>query len=350
MALPKSNGKLVLITGVNGYIAAQTARAFLEAGYSVRGTVRSHGSSKDLLDVLKRFAEDGRLEIVEVKDITLPGAFDEAVKGVHAIGHMASPVSMSFTDPEPVIKAAVGGTKSILASAKSKAGPQLKSVVVTSSIVAIRSLKKPPYTLTESDWNTFSEGEVSRLGSAAPGPQIYSASKTAAERAFWEFKDVERPTFDMSAINPVFVIGPALKAPSSPDKIGETPKPIWYTLTGQEIPPPFGGTSTFVDVRDVSRLMVFAVQYPEITSGERYIACGGLAGEQAQRDILRAQYPDRHHIIKIGEPGKGYRADYRFPEGVVSIDNSKAVKATGQDWIPYDQSVIDTAKSFEHLL
>lgn len=71
----------VLISGVNGYIASQTAETFLKAGYSVRGTVRSLSSAKGLQDVLKDYVESGKLSVVEVPDIIKSGAFDEAVKG-----------------------------------------------------------------------------------------------------------------------------------------------------------------------------------------------------------------------------------------------------------------------------
>jgi nucleoside-diphosphate-sugar epimerase len=128
---------------------------------------------------------------------------------VHAIAHMASPVSLSFTDPEPVIHTAVTGTTSILASAL-KAGPQLKSVVVISSIAAVASPREPPHTYTEEDWNTFSEGEVERLGKQTPGGQIYRASKTAAERAFWKFREEKKPSFSMTAINPWQVTSPSI--------------------------------------------------------------------------------------------------------------------------------------------
>lgn len=115
---------------------------------------------------------------------------------------MASPVSFSFTDPDYVINTAVGGTVSILKSAL-KAGEQLKSVVVISSIAAISGPQEAPYTYTEKDWNTFSEGEVARLGKDAGGPQIYIASKTAAEKAFWKFREEHRPSFAQIAVNPV---------------------------------------------------------------------------------------------------------------------------------------------------
>ncbi len=74
-----SSKGLVLVTGVNGYIAARTVEAFLKAGYSVRGTARSASTTHDLINTLPEYA--GKLEIAEVPDITAIGAFDEAVKG-----------------------------------------------------------------------------------------------------------------------------------------------------------------------------------------------------------------------------------------------------------------------------
>ena len=75
-----THNSLVLVTGANGYIAARTVEAFLKAGHSVRGTVRSKSSVKPVVDALSEYAS--RLEIVEVPDITAEGAFDEAVKGM----------------------------------------------------------------------------------------------------------------------------------------------------------------------------------------------------------------------------------------------------------------------------
>lgn len=71
----------VLITGINGYIASRTAQTFLEAGYSVRGTVRSFPSAKGVQDVFKDYVKVGKLSFLEVPDITKSGAFNEAVKG-----------------------------------------------------------------------------------------------------------------------------------------------------------------------------------------------------------------------------------------------------------------------------
>lgn len=201
--MANEGGQTVLISGVNGYIAAQVAKAFLDAGFKVRGTTRSIANTKPLTNgPLKAAFEAGDFEVVEVPDITLPGAFNEAVKGVHAILHTAAPVSLSFTDPEPVMHGAIQGTSSILNSAL-EAGPLLKSLVLMSSIAAVRGAQQPPHTFTEKDWNDYSEGEVKRSGKAASSVHIYFASKTAAERTLWDFQKKHSPSFAVTAINPV---------------------------------------------------------------------------------------------------------------------------------------------------
>lgn len=76
------------ITGINGFIAAQVAAAFLRAGYSVRGSYHSQNPVPSQLLVALRQETAGSndpdpsfVELVEMEDITRPGAFDEAVKG-----------------------------------------------------------------------------------------------------------------------------------------------------------------------------------------------------------------------------------------------------------------------------
>ena len=88
----------VLVTGANGYLATWVVKKYLEAGYSVRGTVRSLSKSAFLTDKFANYGD--RFELVVVEDITKDGAFDEAVKGVDAIAHTASPFHYKATDPD----------------------------------------------------------------------------------------------------------------------------------------------------------------------------------------------------------------------------------------------------------
>jgi nucleoside-diphosphate-sugar epimerase len=197
-----SSKGLVLVTGANGFIGARTVEAFLNAGFSVRGAVRSSSSGDGLLAALPEAAAQGLLEIAEVPDITAAGAFDEAIKGVTAVAHLATPVSFYFTDPDYVIRTAVEGARSILESAAKEAG--LKHFVFMSSVVAVLSETKPQgHVFTEADWNETAPGTVAELGAKTPGRTIYAASKTLAEREFWKFKEERKPSFTMAAVNPV---------------------------------------------------------------------------------------------------------------------------------------------------
>ena len=77
---PEKDGKTVLITGINGYIASVLGLQVLSKGYNLRGTSRSKDHAAALLDhAYKEYAS--HVEILEVQDITEPGAFDEAVRG-----------------------------------------------------------------------------------------------------------------------------------------------------------------------------------------------------------------------------------------------------------------------------
>jgi len=220
----------VLVTGANGYLAVWVVKKYLEAGYSVRGTVRSLSKSAFLTDKFSNYG--GRFELVVVEDITKDGAFDEAVKGVDVIAHTASPFHFKATNPDgmapffptgrlvffllnrihsDIIVPAVQGTTSILNSAL-KHGSNVKRFVLTSSIVAIREPTAVPRVLTESDWNNADVEAVKTKGSAAGPVAVYFASKSLAEKAAWEFVDAHKSeiSWDLVALNPPYIFGASI--------------------------------------------------------------------------------------------------------------------------------------------
>ena len=103
---------------------------------------------------------------------------------------------------------AVRGTTSILNSAL-KHGSTVKRVVLTSSIVAVFEWVTVPHVFTESNWNNAAVEAVKTKGSAADAFTIYSASKTLAEKAAWEFVTAHRSeiSWDLVAINPPWIFG-----------------------------------------------------------------------------------------------------------------------------------------------
>ncbi|KAK6356084.1 hypothetical protein TWF718_000458 [Orbilia javanica] len=344
-----STKPIVLVTGATGYIAGWVVKYYLDAGYSTRGTTRSKASAQPLVDtLLSQGYSISDIEIYEIPDITAPGAFDEAVKDVQVITHIASPISLSFKDPDPVIRTAVEGSISILKSAKVY-GDKLRTFVNMSSIGTIWDPNLTAKVFKEDDWNDFACRAVRELGSETPGLVIYMTSKVQAEKAVWKFQSEEKPAFNIVSINPAWVLGPPLVIPRDKSQIGLTPKPIFDILAKEkEVSPYAGAEPTYVHVFDVARLFLWAGENGDKANGERYLALAGRSGEQAIRDILRKAYPERD--IDAGEPGQGYRPDWTFYPGQTEFDMTKAVKATGQDWIKLDRAVLDTAKAFESLL
>jgi nucleoside-diphosphate-sugar epimerase len=90
-SLPASNGKTILITGITGYIASTIGMLALSKGYSIRVTSRSESNVAALREgPYKPYVS--RVSIVEVPDITVPGAFDSAVKGTPLHLSLSSPI------------------------------------------------------------------------------------------------------------------------------------------------------------------------------------------------------------------------------------------------------------------
>ncbi|CCM04249.1 uncharacterized protein FIBRA_06416 [Fibroporia radiculosa] len=269
---PVTSGK-VLVTGANGYIATWVIHKLLEQDYSVRGAVRSESKATLLR---KAFAAYGdRFETTVVEDITKAGAFDEAVKGIDAVEHTASPVYIATDDPDEVIVPAVHGTTRVLESALAY-GSNVKRVVYTSACATIVHVQDAPYTFSEADWNDAVVAEVKEKGRAASQLAKYRASKTLAEKAAWEFveKNKSKIGWDLVVLNPPYVFGPPIHdVAQSPEDLNASMRQ-WFqsVLKGPELL--IDGGMCWTDVRDLAEAHVLAIQKQE-AGGERIIVSEG---------------------------------------------------------------------------
>jgi len=182
-------------------------RTLLEQGYAVRGTVRTVEKGERLQQQFSSWK--GGFEWVLVPDITREGALDEAVKGVVAVEHTASPVTPPSDDPEDFIQPAIRGTLGVLMSAL-KFGTMVKRIVLTSSCLAI--LKKgnqPNVIFDETNWADDAIRVVQEQGHDAPMVLKYRAAKTLAERSAWDFYHTNKRkiAWDLVALNLPLVIG-----------------------------------------------------------------------------------------------------------------------------------------------
>ena len=179
----------------------------LDAGYKVRGTTRSEERAKYTEKVFKN---SPNYSTAIVPDFSLPGAYDEALKDVDAVIHMASDVSFS-PDPNVVVKDTESATLQILRSAAKV--PSVKRFVLTSSSAAVL-FPGPDVTVDEGSWNE----EALKLAWAPPpytmerAFPVYAASKVAGEKAFWKFFEDEKPNFVGTTILPNMNLGRILTA------------------------------------------------------------------------------------------------------------------------------------------
>ncbi|KAJ4256247.1 hypothetical protein NW762_009327 [Fusarium torreyae] len=183
-----SEGSTVLVTGVNGLIGSHVANEFLERGYNVRGTVRNMSKSAWIKDLFVQQYGKDRFSLVPVVDLTSPHAQEEAVKGVAAVIHVASPLG-GGTNTEGMITEAVASAVNALKAANRESS--VKRFVLTSSSTAA-VLPRPDVNgivVTEDTWN---DEAVAASHSTADWYTVYAASKTEAERAVWNFYHNDR--------------------------------------------------------------------------------------------------------------------------------------------------------------
>ncbi|EPS38135.1 hypothetical protein H072_8144 [Dactylellina haptotyla CBS 200.50] len=326
-------GSLILVTGV-------TALKLLEQGYKVRGTARTLSKAEYLKSgPYAKYAEN--FEIVEVADLELDGAFNEAVKGVDGIAHIASPFHYRVTDPYlDLINPAVNGTVSLLKAAKAYAGPQLKRVVITSSFAAIMNpLKTPGHVYDETQWNEHSVKFTEEKQKATPPNEAYRASKTLAEKALWDFVKNESPSFEVAAINPTFVFGPVIHSVKDAESINTSVFLLFKYFAGinktiEEGPAPKG----FVDVRDVADAHIKALQVEE-AKGQRFLNCGGYFTWEEVIDILRKAYPENEYPAPTGEEAP-----------LAVFDTKKSIEVLGLKYISLKDSVLATVESVKRFV
>ncbi|ROT36359.1 ketoreductase [Sodiomyces alkalinus F11] len=356
-----NDSPLVLVTGINGYIGSAAVLQFLAAGYRVRGTVRSLSTYKPaLVEAFSSYIEAGTLQLVEVSDFFAPDAWDHVVRGVHGIAHVAAPGMRSedtTTDPNIIIPQVRDGMTNLLRAAQSRAGPQLKSVVLLSSLAAIMRFKQDPgyrYTGDESVNTQYIDMAIQRAAKPNPG-LVYTAIKAAIEQAFFDFVGQQPDGPDRSSssafagtvVSPSFVIGPVVVRPRDPTALPASVRSAWHVVAGGPWPADFPFPA-FVDVRDVARALVFAVQQPDRAASQRLLLSAYRINFQAYADGLREKLPERRDAIRQGEPGEGYPADYvTWGAEEVGTDGSRFVQLSGQDYIPFPQCIVDTAKSFQ---
>lgn len=332
----------VLITGISGFIAKHCAVEMLNAGYGVRGTVRSLKRADEVKASLAKHADVARLEFAQA-DLESDAGWPEAVQGCALVLHVASPFPAAQPrDEQELIRPAVEGTLRVL---KAAAAARVERLVQTSSMVAVMyghpHDRSAPF--TEADWTNVAD----------PGVTAYGKSKTLAERAGRDFMQQDRSGMHYSSINPGLVLGPALDR-----DIGTSAEIVQAFLRGK-----YPGAPRLmipcVDVRDVARMHRLALE-TNAPGGGRYLGAadslwlveiGRAMREQlgdAARKAPSRELPD--WMVKLfGLFDAGAKLAVPDLGKVLRVDTSLTRRTLGIEFIPARDAAVAMARSLIEL-
>ena len=332
--------KTVLLTGASGYIAKHIGLQLLEAGYNVRGTVRSLARGDEVAAAVAPHLNDAenlhkRLTFVEL-DLTRDAGWDAAMDGVDVLMHTASPFPLGQPDnPDDLIRPAVEGTLRALTAAQ-KAG--VNRVILTSSNVAIMWSPLPAgdTSYDETNWTNPDD----------PGLEAYAKSKTLAEKAAWDFVANEAPDMQLTTVNPGFVLGAPLDA-----NFGTSIAVIERILRGKDPMLPDIGFTT-VDVLDVAEMHVTVIDRPE-TFGQRIMTVDKFLKFTDLAKAIKAAYPKRRIPTRTA-PDFLIRFLGRFDPAIKSVipmlgrvdktDNARAIATLGRGMRQAHKAAVSSAK------
>ena len=334
------DGKTVLVSGGSGFLGGWCVIKALQGGYDVRTTIRDLSKEPEVRARFEPHVDPGDRLTALAADLTKDDGWQEAVSGCDYVLHVASPFPPAQPkDPDELIVPAREGTLRVLNAALDS---DVKRVVVTSSVAALRNPTAPPGgPIDETYWTDLHKDLTP-----------YTRSKTVAEMAAWELVRERAAEERLAAVNPGAILGPVLA-----DDLSYSLEVIQRMLKGMPGVPKLG--FSFVDVRDVADLELLAMTAPE-AGGERFIAADRYLWMAEVAEILRdrlgeraAKAPTRtvpNFVVRgmalvdgglksiVGDLGKR-----------MEVSSEKARSVLGWSPMPIEDSIADTAEALiEH--
>ncbi|KAK4503504.1 hypothetical protein PRZ48_004419 [Zasmidium cellare] len=325
-------GDLVLITGATGHLGFRVLRYALEQGYTVRAAVRSEAKAETIRSnkALTSKERASSLSFTIVPDILAPGAYDDAVKDVKYIIHVASPLSSSAPDDDyetHMIQPAVQGTLNILEAAKKS--PSVKRVVITSSVVAITPLGAfSPDNNASTATPVTSTSRVEDFSGPFPHPlAAYIASKIAALNRAEKWMAEHKPPLDLIHIHPSYIEGRNDLAEKLEDFQSGTNRFIVNLALGEKLSSPNVLTTNHVD--DSAYVHVASLD-PKIAGNQSFLVTS--SGQDGVKwndvgEIVKRRFPEavEKGVLSTG----GEQGTYYYPYDARKTEETFGIKFKG---------------------
>ncbi|KAK7060961.1 hypothetical protein VNI00_000696 [Paramarasmius palmivorus] len=288
----------IVVTGASGYNGSWICKAFLDAGYIVRGTVRTKAKGEYLQQLFKAHGKNFIPAVIE--DISQFNAFDKIIDSdVQAVVHVAGIIHSGPSNTAEVFGPNVDSVKGLINSIV-KNGKNVKRLIYMSSAQAMLG-KELTHVYTEDDWNDGAVALVEEKGHQVDPMVIYAASKVHAERTLIAFANEHKGIgWDITRMVPAFC--------NSFDELNATSKLfVQYLLTPRDKTKVNDYGSEYTDVRDVADAFVAALQVEE-AGGERFIIDAGAFTYQNLYDAFHSVAPEEK-AVPFGDP----EAKFAFP-------------------------------------
>lgn len=339
---------ITLITGANGAIGFLVVLHALKANHTVRAVVRSQAKADLILSAasIQSLPESTRshLGFAIVPDLLSSNAYDEALKGVTYVIHVASPIPGKANlgadqFDEYMIQPAVKGTINLLTAAEHA---NVKRVVVTSSVVAVLSLSNSP------DSNKTIYNEKSRTADPS-GPftnegQAYRASKilalNTAER--WADNDGQGRRTELVHVLPALVLGANELARTKEELLlGSSGWALQQMIDENPFPTPLAGI--IVTAEDIAELHVRALDETRVASGQSLIGAAHMPDGidwKNGKEIIENAFPRAvENGILLNRSWAEFTISMKF-------DVSETEKITDMKFETFDKGLISIAGQY----
>lgn len=320
----------VLVTGCTGFLGRHVTQEFLSRGYNVRGTTRT---TKDLHQSIRDdFKDNEALELCTL-DLTTDEGWSEAMKGIDAVIHTASPFSAyEPKDEMELIGPARDGTLRVLNTAYASG---IRKFVITSSTAAISGATPTTknQTYSEQDWTDL-EKNIS----------AYTKSKTLAEQAARAFAS-SHDGVELTTVNPNVIFGPLHSGRSG------TSLRIIESIVQSSYPGFPKISFAPVDVRDVAWMHAEALERSELNGERLMMATSPITMPNIARHLKSNGYKVRtmalpNTIVKLMAIFiKEARLVTRGLGTTNHYDCSNTIEKTGWVSKSHEEMIVSAAKS-----
>uniref|UniRef100_A0A0D3ERK5 Flavanone 4-reductase n=1 Tax=Oryza barthii TaxID=65489 RepID=A0A0D3ERK5_9ORYZ len=236
----------VVVTGASGFVGSWLVMKLLQAGYTVRATVRDPSNVGKTKPLLELAGSKERLTLWKA-DLGEEGSFDAAIRGCTGVFHVATPMDFESEDPEnEVIKPTVEGMLSIMRACRDA-------------------------------------GTVKRIVFTSSAGTMYFVSKSLAEKAAMEY--AREHGLDLISVIPTLVVGPFISNGMPPSHVTAL-----ALLTGNEAHYSILKQVQFVHLDDLCDAEIFLFESPEARG--RYVCSSHDATIHGLATMLADMFPE----------------------------------------------------------